>query len=153
MFSYCRNMCKEDLNVGKKKDQDFYEMFLREYNDGSVQEYGESAFPLVWTLADLQYPDKFDKFGSWHDMKTHFHDLLNMYFEIKCNMEKSGNHDDGEEVEIANFTKSTLMQYFHTFLDDPKNAGVFEKAHGDLQDDVRFEIGQRKIENKRKSKR
>lgn len=68
-------------------------------------------------------------------------------------MEQSGNHDDGEEVDIANFTKSTLMQYFHTFLDDPKNAGVFEKSHGDLQDDVRFEIGQRKIENKRKSKR
>jgi hypothetical protein len=59
---------KEDLDVGKKKDQDLYEMLQLEYTNNSVKEYGESAFPSIWTSAALGLTENFQKISSSSDV-------------------------------------------------------------------------------------
>ena len=131
------NMNKEDLDEGKKKDQDLFEKLMAEYNDHNVIEYGESAFPRIWSSDALGFSEQFDRCLYWDQMKRPYHDLLNRYVDVQSRMQQSGTHDDGEEIPIEKFTPSLLLQYFHCHVQD--NPGVFEKAHGDLPDEANFD--------------
>jgi hypothetical protein len=146
------DLTKEDLDVGRKKDQDLYEMPLREYNDRSITVYGESAFPRIWTSSKIGLSDNFETISCSADIKTPYHDLLNRYVDVQSGMQLSGTYDDGEEIPIQKYSLMIIMQYFHYQVEN--NPGVFKKAHGDLPDDANYDSVNNKLASmKRETKR
>jgi hypothetical protein len=130
------DLTKEDLEVGRKKDQDFRDATAGVQRQEHHSIWGE-CFPSNWTSSKIGLSDNFETISCSADMKTPYHDLLNRYVDVQSRTQLSGTHDDGEEIPIQIFSPMIIMQYFHYQVEN--NPGVFEKAHGDLPDDVNYD--------------
>ena len=120
-------MSREDLDAGKKQDEDFFSLVAAEYNKKGVMSYDANAFPSIpW--GNHYAPYNFSPI-DWKKARESFKALCNEYDIAFKHWKISGFHGDIpvdmdliELTEIAEkpysdfIKKNTSLLYMHQFV-------------------------------------
>ena len=120
-------LSRDEMDLGKKLDEDFYELFAGEYNNKSNQTYGKLAHELPW---GAHRPDP----GNFHEItpekaKDALKNLFGVYDKAYGRWKRSGNHGD--------LSGPLTVRYLHQFIQ--QRPDVLSKVVSDLGSDTFYE--------------
>jgi hypothetical protein len=139
------SLSREDLDSGKKIDQQFHEMVAVEYNKTGVSSYDENAFPFL-SSGRIVPPSNYQNI-DWKKSRESFKALTNEYDICFKNWKLSGFHGDiptdvqdmteAADKPFSDFAnKNISVQYMHQFV--YQFPDILSTVTGDLPDHLFF---------------
>ena len=117
---------RKDLDKGIKTDQLFHEAVLTEYNNESIIEYGQNAFPNL-TKGRSVPPSHFQEIDDWKKSRESLKHLCREYDKCFKDWKQSGFHDKEIPTDIRDMTEvadkpfekfanSAAILYLHEYV-------------------------------------
>ena len=133
-----KSLEKNEIDAGLKSDQLFHEAVLVEYNNKSVAEYGQNAFPNL-TKGRSVPPSHFQEIDDWKKSRDYLKHLCKEYDKCFKDWKQSGFHDKEiptdirDMTEVAdkpfeNFANSAAILYMHEYVYQYPN--ILSKVNG-----------------------